>query len=854
MEPLQCSVDISRSIISCHGTPMYHGLGSDMFTAAPILGLVLATFKPASPPTVPSPDVVWNGIVATKADFTWGVPSFVEQWSRDQSKVEAMKQMRGIMFGGAPLKKSVGDALASQGVSLYNIYGSTEVGLMTLLVRENPGLDWEYFRLSPRHACAFVPLDDDKFEIVVPSRSENPLPVTNTKLNGGDAYATSDIVVRHPTDETLWKVLGRTDEQIILSNGENTNPVPLEAIINDDPHVKASLIFGHGRFQNGVLIEPAVGHTIDPDTVQELERFRNEIWPSIQRANEFAPQHSRIFKEMILVASPSKPFQYNVKGLLRRKFILSDYEPEINALYHVVENSAISDVLPPASWTERNMLKFVRDIVQSTLERSITDDMDIFQSGGDSLQATRIRNIIRRSLRHTGHNEEAGRLPPDIVFDSPTISQLTRVVFVSGNQPEASNSVRSPDDLWSYVEKYTAGFPARPENLLDRPCPERDVILITGTTRGFGCDVLEHLLRDERVERVFAFNRKNSKAAMRQRKHFRARGLNEKLLDSPKFVMVEGVLDEDGFGIPADLLDEIRRSVTHILHNAWRVDFNISLPSFEANLRGTHNLIELALASPYKTPPSLIFVSSVIVFTNYRGVCPALEAPLDDPAVPFGTSGYAEAKWITERILQTAAQTTSVHTVVVRLGQVCGDRTGHWNEREWVPALVKSGHFLGCLPKAAGSVSWIPSYEAARAFAEMRHSRESVLHLVHPRRIPWNEMIAPIASQLDVPLVPYEHWLARLQENIDGDTGPTIELMEKSPALRIVSFFTSMTLSPEIEPLGRVYLSTEKSTAASPTLAALTRLNERDVQRWMDRWKKSGFLCYAAPQHPRPRL
>ena len=86
---------------------------------------------------------------------------------------------------------------------------------------------------------------------------------------------------------------------------------------------------------------------------------------------------------MILVASPSKPFQYNVKGLLRRKFILSDYEPEIDALYHAVENSATSDVLPPASWTERNTLKFVRDIVQSTLERSITDDMDIFQSGGD---------------------------------------------------------------------------------------------------------------------------------------------------------------------------------------------------------------------------------------------------------------------------------------------------------------------------------------------------------------------------------------------------------------------------------------------------------------------------------------
>ena len=137
----------------------------------------------------------------------------------------------------------------------------------------------------------------------------------------------------------------------------------------------------------------------------------------------------------------------------------------------------------------------------------------------------------------------------------------------------------------------------------------------------------------------------------------------------------------------------------------------------------------------------------------------------------------------------------------------------------------------------------------------MRHSRESVLHLVHPQRIPWNNLIAIIASQLNVPLIPYEEWLARLQEHIDRDNGPTIELMEKSPALRIMSFFTNIVkVSPEKEPLGVAYLSTEKSTAASLTLAELPMLNERNVQRWMDGWKKSGFLRYAALQLPRSRL
>ena len=51
-----------------------------------------------------------------------------------------------------------------------------------------------------------------------------PLPKTNTKVGDQDAYATSDLVVAHPTKPGLWKIIGRADEQIILSNGEKVRP------------------------------------------------------------------------------------------------------------------------------------------------------------------------------------------------------------------------------------------------------------------------------------------------------------------------------------------------------------------------------------------------------------------------------------------------------------------------------------------------------------------------------------------------------------------------------------------------------------------------------------------------------
>ena len=56
------------------------------------------------------------------------------------------------------------------------------------------------------------------------SRAQSPrdrlLPKTNTKIGDREAYATSDLVMRHPTKPDLWKIVGRMDEQIILSNGE----------------------------------------------------------------------------------------------------------------------------------------------------------------------------------------------------------------------------------------------------------------------------------------------------------------------------------------------------------------------------------------------------------------------------------------------------------------------------------------------------------------------------------------------------------------------------------------------------------------------------------------------------------
>ncbi|KAJ8453583.1 hypothetical protein ONZ51_g13516 [Trametes cubensis] len=263
-------VDTSRSVMGCHGTLLSHGLGAFLyvgsvsrrdsqeriptltswpcagpFSRKPVNGYVVAAFKPQTPPRMPIPSAVWEGLATTKCDYAWAAwsityASYEQEWARDPDKVHAMRQMRGVFFGGAPLASEIGDALASQGVNLYTVYGLTEVGMVNLPVRPNMGLDWSYFCTNPGKQVRFVSHGDNKFEVVILSDSNLPLPIINMKYEGQDAYATGDLVVPHDTVPGLWTIFGRTDEQIILSNGEKVSSSTLHLAPAENVAYRAS--------------------------------------------------------------------------------------------------------------------------------------------------------------------------------------------------------------------------------------------------------------------------------------------------------------------------------------------------------------------------------------------------------------------------------------------------------------------------------------------------------------------------------------------------------------------------------------------------------------------------------------
>ena len=93
--------------------------------------------------------------------------------------------------------------------------------------------------------------------------------------------------------------------------------------------------------------------------------------------------------------------------------------------------------------------------------------------------------------------------------------------------------------------------------------------------------------------------------------------------------------------------------MTHIVHNAWRVDFNLSVSSFEKYIASTRRLVDLCCLLP--RPVKLLFTSSIAAVQMWdpsRGPVP--EQVITDPTVALST-GYGASKFVAENVRTIAS-------------------------------------------------------------------------------------------------------------------------------------------------------------------------------------------------------
>ncbi|KAL1982511.1 hypothetical protein VTN96DRAFT_1236 [Rasamsonia emersonii] len=845
---------------------LFHAGGVQVSLLKGIFLGVIIVFPP--PEKVLNADDVNAGIIHGNCDGCVLPPSLVEDMCDVPEFLDTLARMKYIVFGSAPLSKASGDLLHRRNPNGFHWMGQTETELLPLVQLENPEEDWQYFHFHPWTGAELRPIGDseDLHELFIVRMKDPPLPHLQPVFENFpdlQEHSLKDLFSRHPTKPYLWRHRGRIDDVLVLSNGEKLNPVSIEGLITkNDPRVTGALVVGEGRFQPGLLLELRGADV--PTTEEGRRKLIDEIWPVVEQANKTSPAYGQISKSHIIFASPEKPFQRTPKNTIKRKVVVKEYADEIAAMYAAAAQGVAADIPPADVHSLDSLQEYARRLVAKVAGKPAPDDdADIFALGVDSLQVVQMVQAIKALLRNQGVACDDRAVSPRLIYRNPTVRLLGAAIFAIAS-PDAS--IVSQDTraatLQRILDRWTKDLPTPDTLPAVGPEPETWTVVLTGSTGSLGSYLLDALLGNPRVGKVICLNR-SSGGADRQLAVCEARGLRTSQLEEGIASRVEFLQSDDlsapqlGLASATDY-ERLLTTVTHVIHNAWPVNFNLSVESFDRHIGGVRRLVELSAASAHRA--SIFYVSSISSVAGWRGSTTAPEEILHDHSAPEAM-GYGESKYLSERLLDAAAAASEgqIPASILRVGQIAGPiglrnnslssswpdadgdlpAAGKWNEQEWLPSLVRSSATLRMLPTTLGTmdaVEWVPVDVMARVIAvdlllSPREKRASaaVYNLTNPAETSWSTALLPvvweglsgtIASEITLRDLP--SWIAAVRAGPAADAG--------NPALKIIEFYENLTRGD------RQQYATAQATAASPTLRALGPVRTGWMRGWMKQW------------------
>lgn len=556
------------------------------------------------------------------------------------------------------------------------------MGQLMTSFREDGDKAWNYVRPLPAIApyLSMEPQEDGSSECIC--LDGLPAKVASNCDEPPNSFRTSDCFLPHPTIPNAWKYLGRIDDRVTLVNGEKVLPVPMEHQVRQNEYVKEALIFGVGQAFPGIIIIPSE-KTIGLDKSQILEK----IWPSIEVANSRAEGFSQIQREMVAILEHDTPYPSTDKGTIIRIASYRRFKEVIDAVYEIFENGSQDDG-QKLSLSLEELKEFILKFFTSDIGiDGLTPDTDLFDSGVDSLQGLRARAFFKREL-----DIGAADLEQNVVFEYPSVSKLAAHIYSlrTGEIAQVEDEIDAMADL---IQKYS--------NFERHVAPQRkEVVLLTGTTGSLGAHILAQLLANDNIAKVYCLVRASSpsKALDRILSTLAAKQLLP-FQNTHKIVALPSSLGQADLGLSASHLEDLKNSLTKVIHSAWAVNFNLQIRSFESqHIAGVSNLINLCLSVNSDKPAQFFFCSSISAAAGTPIPASIAEAPV--PKLEHAQNmGYARSKLVAEKIIQAAAESTGMVAKVLRVGQIVGDTgAGIWNTTEAIPLMIQSAVTLGALP------------------------------------------------------------------------------------------------------------------------------------------------------------
>ncbi|KAK5631479.1 hypothetical protein RRF57_007193 [Xylaria bambusicola] len=820
--------------------PLYHGFG----LLAPCLSLSIGMtccFPPSS--IIPAAKSTLDLIRIFECRSLMTVPSITDDilcLSDEKERNEAMGLLAGLEFlavGGGALKTDTGATLVKRNIKLLNHYGVTEIGAIAPIFRPGPDYNWRFLRLRSDLGLELHPI-----------RNSPHFRLVGYPIGWGKPFEVQDELERNETSSHVEvRILGRSDDVIVLKTGEKVQPRLLEDTLNMDPAIRTAVCVGNGFFELAIIVD-IISENIDDGEAMD------HVWKLIQTINLSVDHHARITSRHAIIIKPAeKPIPRSDKGSVMRQAVHQIFEEEIRNAYNAMELDALEDGF---SFGNPDTEPAIRHLVTAVAKNRLSGgelgpDEDFFERGMDSLQAVRLARLLGSGLRKSrrGTQIQTVQISADFIYRNPTIRALgaasARLI-----DPQAEIKIDECGDRALHMrilaDEFIAGWSDRAAVHADK-----HTILMTGSTGNLGAHTLAGLARIESIDKVICLircqqpgseyagspvnqDRRQSSLLDRQERAFEVAGiwLEPREWEKIEILNLESIVEEND--VAKARASNLAHRITHILHLAWPMDFQRRLESFKPHIRLLQTLVELgrnAFVARKKEPIRLLFSSSIAVVRHHGDVVP--ESAMQDPLVSV-PMGYAEAKWICETYLNHVSTCLSgVEPIVVRVGQLSGpERTsGVWKTEEHLPALVKASQRIGAFPKLDGVASWMPVDRAALSLAEMLMHQGKVptfLHLENPVRQPLNDIFTIMAHELRLQrpfMISFDQWLQRAE---GAGEIRSLESFYRDHFRELAG--------------GAVRLDTTEARRISKCLLGSRALEKELIVEYVRRWQRDGFL------------
>ncbi|KAL1863038.1 putative NRPS-like protein biosynthetic cluster [Diaporthe australafricana] len=775
-------------------------------------------------------------------------PALIEELSQSEEGLEALTKLNVVAFGGGNLAREAGNRLVQQGTALMNLIGATEFAPFPTYARGDPTM-WQYFAYNPEvMGCEFRKHGDDEvYEMVVVRQKQNQHPhpglqgifYTFPELND---WSTRDLYRPHPTKPHHWIYHGRADNIIVFSNGEKLNPVTIEEIVSDHTSLKGAMVVGSEKFQAGLILEPRV----HPKTKEEENALLDSVWPLVEKANEETVAHGRISRDLITLSNPEKPFLRAGKGTIQRAVNVKLYKDEIEKLYdNFGADEHAKDIVELDLSSEDSLARTIVETLRKYVgAEKLEEDVDFFAAGVDSMGVMRASKLLRAGLKDAGREVNDKAVAARVIYQNATPRRLA--AHILGNVLTGQGQALSEDEqqqqamraIWKkYTQNLTKAQPNRPD-----PSNDNQTVILTGSTGMLGSYLLDFMARNPRVAKVICLNRAADGGRAQQSKAFTDRGLDTSTL-ATKAEFHHADLSQPKLGLPDAVYARLQSETDRVIHNAWPVNFNIPIESFEPSLAGVRHIADLAATASRRA--AVTFISSIAVADRWRGAARVPERRLEDLALPNG--GYGRSKAVGSLIVEDAAAETAgdFPCAIVRVGQVAGPeaKAGVWNRQEWLPSIIASSLYLGALPSHLGGmdrVDWTPAERVARLVLEANGVDRVVgladeitgyYHGVNPHESKWEDLARAVqefyGAERIRELIPFGEWVDRLEKTqADG-----ADSVARNPGVKLVDSYRDMALAP-----GAVVYDMEKTLERCLCVRETTAVTPDMMKHWCGQW------------------